>query len=83
MKDDSWRCDRGLLRVVEKTRRWANPSTTFLEVWWNLSSIQPTIIYDYPVEYRPLSKAKPDDPAHVERFEFFAGGFELGNASAN
>jgi len=44
------------------------------------SLIQPTIIYDYPVEVSPLSKAKPDDPAHVERFEFFAGGFELGNA---
>jgi lysyl-tRNA synthetase class 2 len=42
--------------------------------------IQPTIIYDYPVEVSPLSKAKPDDPSHVERFEFFAGGFELGNA---
>ena len=42
--------------------------------------IQPTIIYDYPVEVSPLSKAKPDDPAHVERFEFFAGGVELGNA---
>jgi len=41
---------------------------------------QPTIIYDYPVEVSPLSKAKPDDPAHVERFEFFCGGFELGNA---
>jgi lysyl-tRNA synthetase, class II len=42
--------------------------------------IQPTIIYDYPTEVSPLSKAKPNDPAHVERFEFFAGGFELGNA---
>jgi len=42
--------------------------------------IQPTIIYDYPVEVSPLSKAKPGDPLHVERFEFFAGGFELGNA---
>jgi lysyl-tRNA synthetase class 2 len=42
--------------------------------------IQPTIIYDYPIEVSPLSKAKPDDPAHVERFEFFCGGFELGNA---
>jgi lysyl-tRNA synthetase class 2 len=40
----------------------------------------PTIIYDYPTEVSPLSKAKPDDPAHVERFEFYAGGFELGNA---
>jgi lysyl-tRNA synthetase class 2 len=42
--------------------------------------IQPTIIYDYPTEVSPLSKAKPDDPEHVERFEFFCGGFELGNA---
>lgn len=41
---------------------------------------QPTIIYDYPTEVSPLSKAKPDDPAHVERFEFFIGGFEIGNA---
>ena len=42
--------------------------------------IQPTIIFDYPTEVSPLSKAKPDDQAHVERFEFFCGGFELGNA---
>jgi lysyl-tRNA synthetase class 2 len=41
---------------------------------------QPTIIYDYPTEVSPLSKAKPDDPDHVERFEFFIGGFEVGNA---
>jgi lysyl-tRNA synthetase, class II len=42
--------------------------------------VQPTIIYDYPTIVSPLSKQKPDDPDHVERFEFFAGGFELGNA---
>jgi len=42
--------------------------------------VQPTIIYDYPTVVSPLSKQKPDDPEHVERFEFFAGGFELGNA---
>ncbi|MFZ1937476.1 MAG: lysine--tRNA ligase [Terracidiphilus sp.] len=42
--------------------------------------VQPTFIYDYPTEVSPLSKQKPDDPDHVERFEFFAGGFELGNA---
>jgi lysyl-tRNA synthetase class 2 len=42
--------------------------------------IQPTIIYDYPTVVSPLSKQKPDDPEIVERFEFFAGGFELGNA---
>jgi lysyl-tRNA synthetase class 2 len=42
--------------------------------------IQPTIIYDYPVEVSPLSKQNPDDPEWVERFEFYCGGFELGNA---
>jgi len=42
--------------------------------------IQPTIIYDYPVEVSPLSKNKPEDPAFVERFEIYAGGIELGNA---
>jgi lysyl-tRNA synthetase class 2 len=42
--------------------------------------IEPTIIYDYPTVVSPLSKQKPDDPDWVERFEFYCGGFELGNA---
>jgi lysyl-tRNA synthetase class 2 len=42
--------------------------------------IQPTIIYDYPTAVSPLSKQKPNDPDWVERFEFYCGGFELGNA---
>jgi lysyl-tRNA synthetase class 2 len=42
--------------------------------------IQPTMIYDYPVETSPLSKNKPEDPAFVERFEIYAAGMELGNA---
>ncbi len=42
--------------------------------------IQPTFLYDYPVEVSPLAKKKPDDPTHVERFEFFIGGMEMGNA---
>jgi lysyl-tRNA synthetase class 2 len=42
--------------------------------------IQPTIIYDFPVAVSPLSKNKPDEPDWVERFEFYVGGFELGNA---
>ncbi|MGD1996668.1 MAG: lysine--tRNA ligase [Anaerolineae bacterium] len=43
-------------------------------------SIQPIIVHDYPREISPLAKAKPDDPTHVERFEFFIGGMEVGNA---
>lgn len=42
--------------------------------------IQPTIIYEFPTVISPLSKQKPDDPDWVERFEIYAGGFELGNA---
>jgi len=41
---------------------------------------QPTIIYEFPTAISPLSKQKPDDPEWVERFEVYAGGFELGNA---
>ena len=42
--------------------------------------IQPTIVYDYPVEVSPLSKNKPNDPEFVERFEIYIAGMEIGNA---
>ena len=42
--------------------------------------IQPTILIDYPVELSPLAKRKPDDPTHVERFQIYIGGGEIGNA---
>jgi lysyl-tRNA synthetase class 2 len=42
--------------------------------------IQPTIIYEFPTAVSPLSKQNPNDPDWVERFEFYCGGFELGNA---
>ena len=42
--------------------------------------IQPTFITDYPRDISPLAKRKPQDPTHVERFEFFIGGLECGNA---
>jgi lysyl-tRNA synthetase, class II len=42
--------------------------------------IQPTILHDYPVELSPLARLKEGDEGIVERFEYFAGGMELGNA---
>ncbi len=42
--------------------------------------IQPTILYDYPRDISPLAKRKAGDPMHVERFEFFIAGMEMGNA---
>lgn len=42
--------------------------------------LQPTIVLDYPRDISPLAKHVPGDPRHVERFEFFIGGMEMGNA---
>jgi lysyl-tRNA synthetase class 2 len=41
---------------------------------------QPTIVHDYPVEISPFARSTDDDPSLTERFEYFAGGMELGNA---
>ncbi len=42
--------------------------------------VQPTFIYDYPIENSPLAKRKPDDPLFTQRFEYFICGHEYGNA---
>ncbi len=42
--------------------------------------VRPTIVRDYPIELSPFARSTDDDPALTERFEYFAGGLELGNA---
>ena len=41
--------------------------------------IQPTILYDFPIDISPLSKQKRDDPSLVERFEIYVAGMEIAN----
>jgi lysyl-tRNA synthetase class 2 len=68
---------------LEACRNGASVGTSIANVFEYVAEehlIQPTIIYDYPLAVSPLSKKKPDEPDWVERFEFYIGGFELGNA---
>ena len=73
-----------------KDREWLKPRSAkgsagealvdLFERYAERELIQPTIIYDYPVETSPLSKNKPGEPEMVERFEIYIAGMEIGNA---
>ena len=52
----------------------------FFDAFVEENLIQPTFIYDYPVENSPLAKRKPENPAFTERFEYFINATEFGNA---
>ena len=52
----------------------------FFDAYVEKQLIQPTFIYDYPVENSPLAKRKADNPAFTERFEYFMYAREMGNA---
>src|SRR2546421_11000094 len=61
-------------------RSWAQLVDHALSHVVEPSLVEPTILYDYPIELSPFARATDDDPAIVERFEYFVGGTELGNA---
>ncbi len=52
----------------------------FFDAFVEENLVQPTIIYDYPVENSPLAKRKKENPAFTERFEYFIYAREMGNA---
>jgi len=54
-------------------------ATSIFESLWEEQLVQPTFVYDFPTEVSPLSKQKPGDSDTVERFELYAGGFEIAN----
>jgi lysyl-tRNA synthetase class 2 len=59
---------------------WAQLIDHSLSAFVEPTLVQPTILHDYPIELSPFARATDDDPTLVERFEYFVGGMELGNA---
>ena len=86
---NDWKTDEEARAVAEKmeVRVEEGESATkghvliaFFDAFVEDKLIQPTIIYDYPVENSPLAKRKPSNPAFTERFEYFIYAREMGNA---
>ena len=65
---------------TSQDRSWAQLVDHALSHFVEPALIEPTILYDYPVELSPFARATDEDPSIVERFEYFVGGTELGNA---
>jgi lysyl-tRNA synthetase class 2 len=59
---------------------WAQLIDHALSAFVEPALVQPTILHDYPIELSPFARTTDDDPTLVERFEYFVGGMELGNA---
>ena len=70
----------GVVLPEGKEATWGNALYESFDQKVEEQLIQPTFIYDYPVEISPLAKRKPDDPAFTERFEYFIDCTEYGNA---
>jgi lysyl-tRNA synthetase, class II len=65
---------------TKSDRTWAQLVDHALTAYVEPALIEPTILHDYPIELSPFARTTDDDPGIVERFEFFVGGTELGNA---
>lgn len=75
-----WRAVRERALPVEKKPTWGKMVEEIMGECVEPTLIQPTFILDFPVEISPLAKKKPGAPHLVERFEFFIGTLECGNA---
>jgi lysyl-tRNA synthetase, class II len=71
--------DKGMDPATHETT-WARLVDYLLSKFVEPELIEPTFLFDYPVELSPLAKRHRSEPGLVERFEVFAGGMEFGNA---
>ena len=78
--EDARECAKALHVEVDEKATKGNVLAELFDAFVEEKLIQPTFIYDYPVEISPLAKRKPEDPAFTERFEYFINAMEFGNA---
>ena len=65
---------------VSQDKTWSQLVDKAVTAYIEPRLVEPTILYDYPLELSPFARIHDDDPTIVERFEFYVGGMELGNA---
>jgi len=65
---------------VSQDKTWAQLVDKAITAYVEPRLIHPTILYDYPIELSPFARVTDDDPEIVERFEYYVGGMEIGNA---
>ncbi len=65
---------------VSQDKTWSQLVDKAITAYIEPRLVEPTILYDYPIELGPFARTLDDDPQIVERFEFYVGGMELGNA---
>ncbi len=73
-------CAKALKVEIPKNATKGTVLAELFDAFVEENLIQPTFIYDYPVEISPLAKKKPEDPMFTERFEYFINATEFGNA---
>jgi lysyl-tRNA synthetase class 2 len=61
-------------------RGWPQLVDDLLSTYVEPTLVQPTFLFDYPVELSPFARAHRSEPGLVERWEAFAGGMEIANA---
>ena len=68
------------IELEDHEKTYGHIVSKFFEEYGEETLIQPTFLYEHPIEISPLTKKNPEDPRYVDRFELFIGGTEFANA---